>query len=244
MITPTGIQSVADHGALYAVLGQRVLSEYLEQQLGEFRFDVDLAEGTLRFTSTADPNRTVVARAHVIASIAPGPRSILWGWAHPQTPDTTVAATLRSLGERHGIGDLLSSEVAFTTAAHGDELGDDIAQLAHTIAAAAVEATGMTPYYSVPSGGGSRFVFLLEGIPLRPVDLAIDGAGITSALMGSVTTDQRAALLGLARHAGFGSTDAREAVDITDRRGSRLTCSFDEQNRLTGLTMHLVPPEG
>lgn len=224
------------------MLGQRVLSEHLDQQLGEFRFDVDLLEGTLWFTSAADPSRRVEARSHVIASIAPGPRSILWGWAHPQASDKTLAGRLRTLGERHGIGDLLSSEVSFTTDAQGDDLGNDIAQLAHTIAAAAVEATGMTPYYSVPAGGGSRFVFLLEGIALRPIDLAIDGAGITSALMGAVTTDQRAALLGLARHAGFGSTNERETVEITDVRGSRLTCSFDEQDRLTGLKMHLAPP--
>src|SRR5690606_37865877 len=148
---------------------------------------------------------------------------------------------LRTLGEQHGIGDLTSSEVPFSTDAQGDDLGNEIAQLAHTIAAAAVEATGMTPYYSVPWGGGSRIVFLLEGIPLRRIDLAIDGAGITSALMGAATTDQRAALLGLARHAGFGSTNERESVEITDVRGSRLTCSFDEQDRLTGLQMHLVP---
>ena len=244
MIVPTGIQSVADHGALYAMLGQRVLSEHLEQQLGEFRYDVDLAESRLWFTSTSDPSRTVEARAHLIASIAPGPRSILWGWAHPQAQDKSVPERLRALGEQHGIADLTSPEVPFTTDTQGDELGNDIAQLAHTIAAAAVEATGMTPYYSVPSGGGSRIVFLLEGIPLRPVDLGVDGAGITSALMDAVTADQRAALLGLARHGRFAASNDTDSVSISDARGSRIHATLDQRGRLTNLSVKLVPASG
>lgn len=241
MITPSGIQSVADHGALYAMLGQRVLSEHLEQQLGPFRFDVDLQESTLWFTAESDPSRVVETRLHFIASIAPGPRSILWGWAHPQAQDKTVPEKLRALGEQHGIGDLTSPEVPFSTDAQGDALGNDIAQLAHTIAAAAVEATGMTPYYTTPSGGGSRIVFLLEGIPLRRIDLAIDGAGITSALMNSATTDRRASLLGLARHGGFGATNEPESVTISDVGGSQIRATFDQQDRLANLSMHLVP---
>lgn len=87
-------------------------------------------------------------------------------------------------------------------------------------------------------------VFLLEGIDLRPVDLAIDGAGITSALEGSVTTDQRAALLGLARHGGFQARDEGARVELTDPRGTRVTASWEASGRLATISMHLVPPAG
>lgn len=241
-MTPTGIQSVADHGALFAMIGQRRLQERLEGELGEFRWDADLADGRLWFSSVADPSRRVEARAQMVASIAPGPRSILWGWAHPQAVHKGAAERLHALGQQHGIADLTTPEVPFHTDATGEELGNDVANLAHVIAAAAVEATGRTPYYSVPSGAGSRIVFLLEGVDLRPVDLALDGAGLTSALDSSPTTDQRASLLGLARHGGFPVREDAATVELSDPRGSRITASWDPQGRLANLSLHLVPP--
>ncbi|WP_420110932.1 DUF6882 domain-containing protein [Pseudactinotalea sp.] len=242
MLTPAGIQSVADHGALYATIGQRRLQERLEAELGEFRWDADLPAGRVWFTSAADGSRIIEARAHLVASIAPGPRSILWGWAHPQAVHRGAAERLRALGEQHGIADLTAPEVPFQTDATGEELGADVANLAHVIAAAAVEATGETPYYSVPSGGGSRIVFLLEGVGLRPVDLARDGAGLTSALDTSTTTDQRASLLGLARHGNFPVREHDSTLEISDARGSRITAAWDAQGRLATLSLHLVPP--
>lgn len=241
MIPLPGVQAVADHGALHALLGQRRLEEHLQAALGEFTLGGDPSAGRLWFASTTDPERRVDTRPHLVASLAPGPRSLLWGWAHPQSTGT-AAQTLRQLGEQHGIGELTVPEVPFDTTATGPELGTEVMDAAHVVAAAAVEATGLTPYYVAPIGGGSVMVYLLEGVPLRPFDLGLDGAGIGSALMEASSTDLRASLLGLARHTGLGVRQDATTVEIADARGSRVTGTCDEQGRLTGLSMHLVPP--
>lgn len=244
-IVPPGIQAVADHGALTALVGQRLLQERLDAELGEFRLDGNPSQGLLSFVSVADPARRVDTRMQLVASVAPGPRSLLWGWAHPQTTDSSVADRIRALGEQHGLPDLTTPEVPFTTDATGDDLGADLKRLGHALAATAVEATGgRTPYYLAPLGGGSLFVTMLDGIELRPVDLAVDGAGVTSALMDCASTDHRAALLGFARHHGFLVRSAPDGSqdEVTDGRSS-LTASW-EDGRLARLQMQLVgrPP--
>lgn len=240
MEIPAGIQAVADHGALYASIGQRRLQERLDAELGDFVLDGDPSLGLLSFVSKDEPRRRIDTRMQMVASIAPGPRSLLWGWAHPQTTDSSAADRLRALGERHQLADLTAPEIAFSTDATGDELGAELKQLGHALAAAAVEATGSTPYYLAPIGGGSLMVTLLDGVELRPTDLALDGAGIVSALLDSSATNHRAALLGFARHAGFGVREDPGTLEIADGRGSSVTARLDEQGRLTGLSMSLV----
>lgn len=244
MNIPAGIQAVANHGALYAVIGQRRLQERLDAELGEHRLDGDPSAGLLSFVSRADPNRRIDTRMQLVASIAPGPRSLLWGWAHPQTTDPSVAEQLRALGEQHQLSDLTAAEVPFRTDATGDALGAELAQLGHAVAAAGVEASGATPYYLAPLGGGSLMVAVLAGVDLRPVDLAIDGAGITTALMESVSQDHRAALLGFARHGGFLVREEGEAVELSDTRGSRIAVTLDQQGRIANVSANLVPPAG
>ena len=242
-VVPPGIQAVADHGALTALIGQRRFDELLTAELGpDYRFDGDLSPGRMWFTAPGDDSRRIETSVQLVASIAPGPRSLLWGWAHPQTVDPAAAEQLRALGEAHGIAELTAPEVPFETTAQGDALGRDLVHLAHVVAAAAVEATGRVPYYQVPMGGGSRMVFLIEGVTLRPLDLAVDGAGLASALMESVSTDQRAALLGFARHHGLGVRSAPDGSsdEVTDGR-SIVTATWDPTHRLlAGLRMQLV----
>ncbi|WP_396654804.1 DUF6882 domain-containing protein, partial [Microbacterium sp.] len=99
------LQPLADRAALFTALRQDALSAAADA-LGEHRWDADLAAGTLTFTANADPTRQLVTRAHLIATIAPGPRSLLWAWAHPQGDPQGVAAQLRAYGEQHGIAEL------------------------------------------------------------------------------------------------------------------------------------------
>lgn len=238
MVIPPGIQAVADHGALYAAIGQRRLAERLDAELGAHTWESNLSEGWLRFISTADPERQILARSLFIASIAPGPRSVLWGWAHPQAPDVLAAEQLRALGQQHALADLTTPEVPFET---GDDLEGDVAQLAHAVAAAAVEATGRTPYYSAPVGGGSRVVFLLADIDLRPVSLPLDGAGLVSALMEAPTTNHRHAVLGFARHAGFGVRPTPDGLgdELSDGLGSTMSFAWDPVGRLVNVQANL-----
>lgn len=88
------LQPLADRAALFTALRQDALSAAADA-LGEHRWDADLAAGTLTFTANDDPTRQLVTRAHLIATIAPGPRSLLWAWAHPQGDPQGVAARLR-----------------------------------------------------------------------------------------------------------------------------------------------------
>ncbi|WP_068264927.1 DUF6882 domain-containing protein [Janibacter limosus] len=118
-----GLQNVANRAALYANLKQTLFSELLEEQLGEHRFQGDLEAGALRFVGA---ERSLDATVHLIASVAPGPRSMLWGWAHPQGGGA-VAAKVKALGEGYGITDLTTPELPFEP---GDNIGETVVQLA------------------------------------------------------------------------------------------------------------------
>ncbi|MFV0254095.1 MAG: DUF6882 domain-containing protein [Beutenbergiaceae bacterium] len=234
MQVPAGIQAVADHGALYAAIGQLRLAERLEAELGEYTWSGDLTEGWVRFTATADPTRTVESRAQFIASIAPGPRSLLWGWAHPQAADASAAQRLQDLGQQHALADLTTPEVSFTV---GQDIAADIDQFAHAVGAAAVEATGTIPYYLAPVGGGTRVVLLLPDIELRAVGLAVDGTRLMSAFAEAATTHRRHSLLGFARHNGY-ALQSDETMDVvSDGLGTSVTATWDPQGGLINLQM-------
>lgn len=167
-MTFAALQPLADRAALFVALRQDALSAAADA-LGEHRWDADLAAGTLTFTADADPSRQLVARAHLIATIAPGPRSLLWAWAHPSGDPQGVAAQLHAYGNEHGVAELTTAEVAFPAEVSGDD--EWIAQAAHTVGGVAVELTGRSPYYSAPVGNGTRAVFLLDA-PLAPLTVA------------------------------------------------------------------------
>ena len=146
-----GLQDVANRAAYYATLRQTLLAETLEEQVGDHQIAGDLQEGTLQFVGA---ERTLTARCHLIASVAPGPKSMLWGWAHPQGGGE-VAGRVKELGERFGITDLTSPELPFEA---GYDIAATAAHLGHLAACVGVEATRISPYYTVNAGGGTRLV--------------------------------------------------------------------------------------
>jgi hypothetical protein len=232
-----GLSGVADRAALYAGLRQTLMSDYLEETLGEHRWDMNLDHGTLTF-SPLNGGQPISTRAHLVASLAPGPRSMLWGWAHPQSGPDSPAGRIRALGEQHGIRELTSPELPFTTDAVEDALLDEIAALAHVVGAVAVEATRMSPYYSAPVGGGTRVVFLLEGLPVpEPTVLQVMTRSI-SVLASAEVRDQRSAVIGLAEHAGWNLAWAADqnVVQLTDPRSGTATFGFDEYGRVNNIT--------
>ena len=99
-MTFPALAPLADRAALFAALRQDQLVT-ATAALGEHRWDVDLAAGTLTFTSETDPSRQLVARASLVATIAPGPRSLMWAWAHPQGGSDPSVAGLRDYGTWH-----------------------------------------------------------------------------------------------------------------------------------------------
>lgn len=237
-MTFAALQPLADRAALFVALRQDALAAAADA-LGEHRWDADMAAGTLTFTANDDPSRQLVARAHLIATIAPGPRSLLWAWAHPSGDPQGVAGQLHAYGSQHGIADLTTAEVPFPADAAGDD--DWIAQAAHTVGAVAVELTGRSPYYSAPVGNGTRAVFLLDA-PLAPLTVAEAVVALPRVLSGANLPDARTAAWDLARLAGWTLTWTDEAFSgatVSDASGTA-TFRFDEQARISGIESTLT----
>lgn len=236
-MTFAALQPLADRAALFTALRQDTLNAAADS-LGEHRWDADMTAGTLTFTAVADPARTLVARTQLIATIAPGPRSMLWAWAHPQGGPDGVAAQLKAYGTEHGIDVLSTAEVPFPSDASGDD--EWIAAAAHTVGAVAVELTGRSPYYSAPVGGGTRAVFLLDA-PIPPLTVAAAVVALPRVLSALSLPDARTAVWDLARLAGWTLIWADEAfsgASVSDGTGSAMF-RFDEQARITGVESSL-----
>jgi hypothetical protein len=238
-MTFAALQSLADRAALFTALRQDALAAATEE-LGDHRWDADMTAGTITFTSNADPSRQIVTRAHLIATIAPGPRSLLWAWAHPQGDAQGPAAQLRTHGLENGVAELFDPELPFPAEAAGDDAW--IAAAAHTVGGAAVEITGRSPYYSAPIGGGTRAVFLLDA-PLPETTVSAAVTALPRILSGLALPDARTAVWDLARLAGWSLTWADEGytgASVVDATGSA-SFSFDESARITNIRGSLAP---
>ncbi len=239
-MTFAALQPLADRAALFTALRQDALSAAADA-LGDHRWDADMQAGTLSFTSNSDSTRQLLTRAHLIATIAPGPRSLLWAWAHPQGDSQGIAGQLRDYGVEHGIQELTSPELAFP-AETGDDVDSWIAAAAHTVGGVAVELTGRSPYYSAPVAGGTRAVFLLDA-PLPALTVGSAMIALPRILSGLALADARTAVWDLARLAGWTLSWADEAfsgASVTDATGSA-TFRFDEQARIAGIESTLAP---
>jgi len=233
-MTFAALQPLADRAALFAALRQDALTTAVDA-LGDHRWDADMAAGTLTFSATANPAHQLVTRPHLIATIAPGPRSLLWAWAHPQGDPQGVAAQLRDYGAQYDMPELTQSELPFPEDA-GADLDSWISDTAHQIGTIAVEITGRSPYYSAPIGGGTRAVFLLDApIPSTTVAEAVTK---TPRILSTLSlSDARSSVWDAARLAGWNLqwTDAEfTGAMVSDASGSA-TFTFDDQARITGV---------
>lgn len=226
------LHALADRAALFTALRQDQLSTATDA-LGEHRWDADLAAGTFTFTANDDQERRFEATPHLLVSIAPGPRSLMWSWALPHGDAGGVTDALRAYGQEHGIPELTDGEVSFPDDA-GEDLDAWIADVAHAIGGAAVEITGRSPYYSAPFGGGARAVLLLDA-PLPPLSVAAAVAALPRVMAGLTLNDPRSSVWDLARLAGWRLTwadDAFSAAEVSDSTGSA-TFRFDEYARIS-----------
>lgn len=233
------LRALADRAALFTALRQDQLAS-ATQSLGEHRWDADLSAGTFAFSAHDEPARTLEAVPHLLVSIAPGPRTLMWSWALPQGDRSGITDALRAYGEQHGIAELTRGEVPFP-----DDVGEDvdawIADVAHVTGGAAVEITGRSPYYSAPFGGGSRAVLLLD-VPLPPLTVAAALAALPRVMGDLELSDPRSSVWDLARLAGWRlewADDAFSAAEVTDATGTA-TFDFDEYARISGIRGRLA----
>lgn len=233
-MTFPALAPLADRAALFAALRQDQLVTATDA-LGGHRWDVDLAAGTLTFTADADPSRQLVARASLVATIAPGPRSLMWAWAHPQGGSDPQIAALRDYGTTYGIAELSQAELSFPAESESDVDGW-IAAAAHQIGAIAEEITGRSPYYSAPVGSGTRAVFLLDA-PLPVLTVAEAVTALPRILPELSLSDARSSVWDLARLAGWSmqwTDEAYSGAVVSDASGSA-TFRFDEYARIAGI---------
>ena len=146
---------------------------------------------------------------------------------------------MRDYGAQYEIAELSQAEVPIPDDA-GTDLDEWIAQAAHQIGTVATEITGRSPYYSAPTGGGTRAVFLLDA-PIAPTTVADAVTASGRILAGLELDDARSAVWDAARLAGWNlqwtDEDFTGAV-VSDASGSA-TFRFDEQARITGIESSL-----
>lgn len=141
---------------------------------------------------------------HYVASIAPGPRSILWGWALAQMAgrEDAVADELIAYGEAHGPDELCEGEVEFPPGF--DRIDDDSERqyLAHELGVATT-AILHRPYFTFQAARGSFKVVVLD-LPIRPIMFAVDFLDIPIYLEQNPNMmNEQAAVEGFARSQGW-----------------------------------------
>lgn len=246
-MTFDALRPLADRAAYFTALRQDQLRAATDS-LGPNRWDVDMTAGTITFTSEANPQQQIVGQVRLLASIAPGPRSVLWGWAHPLGQNDPVAAQLREYGTQYGVESLSNPEVAFP-ADTGPDLDAWIIDASHVIGGVAAEITGHSPYYSAPTGGGTRAVFALDGL-LGPLTVAETVIAFPRIMSQTAPSDQRTSVWDLARLAAWQMTWTDEhytGATVSDATGTAIF-RFDQNARVLGLEGGLggagAPPYG
>lgn len=233
-MTFDALPPLADRAALFSALRQDQLVAAVDA-LGEHRWDADLEAGTITFSASADPSRRIVAGAELIASIAPGPRTVLWAWAHPRGRAGGAAARLRDYGTQHGLRALIEDETPFPADA-GPDLDAWIGDAAHTIGRLTAEITGHAPYFAAPIGGGARAVLALDGV-VPPLTVADALTALPRILASTTMTDPRTSVWDLARLAAWDMQWTDESYGgavLRDATGSA-TFRFDDQARVSGV---------
>ncbi len=236
------LATLVSQGAFYSIVRQELLSDLLDQRLGTYRWQVDMDGPTLSFLSEERPDTRLDLPAEMIASVAPGPRSMLWGWTHPQSAGA-ASELVRAYGDEHGIEVLTQPEVPLRTEVTDEALGDEVAQVVHEVGQAVVGILGRAPYYSAPAGGGTRVLFLVDGpeLPRPRIDEALS-RHLMSAAGSGATADHRTSFHWLAVHSGWELTwdEQWTSAEIRDpENGNTATAAFTPEGLLSGVQLHL-----
>jgi len=189
----------------------------------EDKFHVDLASGTITLTGK---HETLQMPCHFVASIAPGPRSILWGFAHPRGDN--VAATLEEWGQ-NGVAELAEPELPFPDAF--PETPEAITGLAHEIGVAVCGMLTSGPYYTFLAGE-SRQVLLLDPPFERPS--IRDVGAMWTRLLSEGLLDSRQAVRGLAEGLGWKCDERPDGMSLSDSQGS-IEIELDDHGRISKL---------
>ena len=235
------IDLLVNDAAIWAGAGQLRLSSQLESTVGEGHvFGLDLDDpARLWFSRPEDAQGASSPRVdfvpHLIASVAPGPGTVRWGWSlEPLSalPAAALSRRLAEFGRTHGLDVLTDPEPSLTRLAPE---GTDVADVAHRIALVAAQVVGEVPYYTFPAGGGTRGVVLLQPTVALPPATALDVTmATTRALSDGFLVDHQRAVSSAVQRLGWrwlGSGPPWRAGSGDEA----VTFSFDDQGRISGL---------
>lgn len=234
------LRNVADRSAFVSGLTQSLLGDYVVAQVGErHRFEVDIP--TQRLSFVGEDGRRLDVHAEMIGSVAPGPRSLLWGWAHPQGQGDDRFA-IKRLGERFGLRELTTPEVPLDPSIADEDLDHEVFEVSHLAGLVAVEAIREGFYYSAPTGHGPRVVFWLRGLEAVPAPtMRTVSSRLSQIVSEAFCRDHRSGMLGVAEHLGWYLDWRDESFAVlSDPDGQQAEIHFDGQGRLSNLTSTLT----
>ena len=172
----TGIRRMGQRNCIYSALRQELMTEMFQRTAGNDESVNHEADLSKQYFAMVGDKGKVTAKAHLLASIAAKPPTLLWGFSNALSrygSAVELAHNVHAYGLKHGEEELTADEVAYTLP-DGTDQAMVIAGVAHDIGSAAISIFGTEYYYySLPIGGGSRIVLLLENLsePVPPITL-------------------------------------------------------------------------
>lgn len=219
------LDQIVNDGALWGLLAQHSLSTEIAGRLGDRReHDVDLAAPKLTISGDG---ASIEAVPHLIASVAPGPRTVRWAWALPELaelPAAALARRLRDFGQSQGVEPLTRAEVGFDEFSPSPEGSDETDSVAGQVAMIASQVIGEVPWF-IAQAGETKVVTLLQGGPALPrPEIGDLMAALPEGLMAGQITDAPRAIRSLLNRipawrgewgpAGVRISDGRGNVDV------------------------------
>lgn len=234
------LELIVNDGALWGMLAQLRLNQQLDAVLGSDRsFDVDLGNSSLTLGGGA---QQVSAVPHLIASVAPGPQTVRWGWALAELgnlPATGLSGRLRDFGRAQQVPALGSDEVPFSAFGPAPEGVEEVDWVAEQVGILACQVIGEVPWFVVPAGD-TRVVLLLQDGPALPApELAQVMTVLPDALMAGRLIDPPRALQHLLGrvpnwHAEWGPAGVR----ISDPTGN-IDVHLDQDGQVTEIQTNI-----
>lgn len=202
---------------------------------GSEQTKLDLAKQQITYIPKFHKRDEVVARIHLLGSVAAEPRSAMWAWANPRfadTPAAVMSARVRDFGASREIPELASPEWPLAADGPGQ---NRLADFATAMAATSCRITGI-PTAQIMAGGGARVVMLVDAAGFEPA--APSGARFPRIVQNAIGAqgwvhDHRRAVQGYcqARQLRYGWEPDFTALSIGFPE-SNVRVAFDETGRV------------
>lgn len=241
---------VLDDSILVYLENQAAFQDWITEQTGggSDELSVDLVKQQITYIPKLHKREEVVARVHLLGSVATEPRSALWAWANPAYADRPIAEMckrVRDFGETREIPELTTGELPIPPE-EGDS--DLLSTFATKMAAVSCRITGI-PTSQIINRGTSRAVMLVDaaGFTTPPASgIRFPRLFSTAISVAHYVSDQRRAAQGYAQaHTlPYGWEPNFSALNIGFPEGN-VRLAFSEQGLLTDIKagFSAPPPE-